>query len=81
MHPGQVVFEAKFISVLRIERVELSIPLVLQLLDVFAEGRDGHGDAVDQRHVDQRDQFGRAVADDQALGIHVQDSREIFLAH
>ena len=30
--------------------------------------------------VDQGDQFGRAVADDQVLGIDVQDIRQIFLA-
>ena len=31
--------------------------------------------------VEQSDEFGRAVADDQVLGIHVQDGRQILLAH
>ena len=34
-----------------------------------------------KRRVDQHDQFGRAVADDQVLGIDVQDGRQILLAH
>ncbi len=67
--------------VLGIERIELGIPLVLHFLDVFAEGGDGHGDAIDQSHVDQGDEFGGAVADDEVLRIDVQHVGEMFLAH
>ena len=53
--------------------------MISKLLDVLAEGRHWYRDAINQKGVDQYDQFRRAVADDQVFRFDIQDRRKIPL--
>src|SRR5882762_7326758 len=59
---------------------QLGVAVVLELFDVLPEGRYGDGDTVDQRRVDEHDEFSSPVSDNQVVWIYVQHRRQILLA-
>src|SRR3984893_5668801 len=81
VHPSKVIRRAEFVALLGIERIELSVALILHFLKVLTEGWDWHRDAVDQSRIDECNQFGRSVTDNQILGVNVQDGRKTLTAH
>ena len=77
----EILGQAQLVAVLGIEGIEFGVALIAELLDVFAEGGDGHGEAVDEERIDEHDQFGGAIADNQLIGADVEDGGQILLAH